>query len=240
MRDLLNDMKNQNKPGSKMNISFHKEKENEIFTFEVSHGTTIDQTLRYYLRRINRTEFICSNKINFSFGQKILRFGDNTPIEIFFKSATEPIINVKFLFAFGIKVKKWFNWNNEEVFQIRDEFDKMRLESKTLGSKLGEKLITVKFNKGGSIIEITRSNYIPVIELIVEYFVKSKAETFDNQFEFNGNILPYNNKNLENLFELIINNNSESSLRLLLKDILGLLEGLYKIGLEDNSEIIVS
>ena len=85
MRDLLIDMKNQKRPGSKMNISFFKNYD-EIYTFEVSYGTTIDQTLKYYLRKINRTEFINSNKIKFSFGEKILRFGDNTPIEIFFKS----------------------------------------------------------------------------------------------------------------------------------------------------------
>ena len=168
MSDLLNDMKNQNKPGLKMNISFYKEKEDELYTFDISYGTTIDQTLKYYLKRINRTEFINSNKILFSFVQKILRFGDNTPIEIFFKSSNEPKICVKFLFSFGINKKNWFNWTDEEVFQIKDEFDKMRLESKTLDSKLGEKLITVKFNKGGSITKITRSNYIPIVELILE------------------------------------------------------------------------
>ena len=240
MHDLLIDMKNQNKPGNKMNISFYKEKEvnNELYTFEVSYGTTIDQTLKYYLRKINRTEFINSNKIKFSFGEKILRFGDNTPIEIFFKSSTEPKIYVNFPFAFGFKLKKWFNWTDEEVFQIKDEFDKMRLESNALNSKLGEKLITVQFNKEGSIIKITRSNYIPVVELIIEYFVKSRAENFDNQFKFNGHILSF--KNLINLYETLLKNDSKSFLSMLLKDNSEFLESLYKLGLEDNSEIIVN
>ena len=124
------------------------------------------------------------------------------------------------------------------MFQIKDEFDKMRLESKSYDSKLGEKLITVKFNKGGSITKITRSNYVPIVELILEYFVKSKAETFVNQFKFNEHILSF--KNLVNSYELLLNIHSESSLRLLLKHNPEFLEGLYKLGLENNSEIIVN
>ena len=59
-------MINQNKAGTKIKISFNYI---ESYTFtdslilEVNYGTTIDETLKYYLRRINRKEFINSKKI---------------------------------------------------------------------------------------------------------------------------------------------------------------------------------
>jgi len=240
IHDLLNDMINQNKAGTKIKISFNYI---ESYTFtdnlilEVNYGTTIDETLKYYLRRINRKEFINSKKIQFIYNENYLRFGDKSAIEIFFKSSPSPRIEVSLPFSLRIKIKKWFNWTIEEDFLIKDEFDKIRLESQSVKPTFGEKIITVIFNKEGSIIKITRSNYTLLAEIIVEYLVKTKNDC--KIFKFNEYAISLENE-LEMAHDTLKNVYSKLFPKKELKDDSVIFKSLYKVGLEDNSEIIVN
>ena len=69
MAELLNDINDQMKPGPKMKIGFQS---NNGFNFDliVNEEATIDLTLQYYLRRINRAEYIGSNEIYFIYNAK--------------------------------------------------------------------------------------------------------------------------------------------------------------------------
>ena len=62
----------------------------------VKYGTTIDQLLIKYLNRVNSPELIGDkdNKITFLFNACKLRFGDQTPVEVFFKNMSNPIVVV--------------------------------------------------------------------------------------------------------------------------------------------------
>ena len=60
-----------------------------------NYGTTIDQALIKYLNRIGRPELYGkSNKICFLFNARLLRFGDKTPVEVYFKGVMYPNIVV--------------------------------------------------------------------------------------------------------------------------------------------------
>ena len=92
MKDLINDMKNMIKPGRpRMNILFKPTRECS-FNITASYGTTIDQLLKYYLKRMNSPELIATDKIKFLFDARSIVFGDETPIEIYFKNNLNPKI----------------------------------------------------------------------------------------------------------------------------------------------------
>ena len=63
-----------------------------------SYGTTIDAVLKKYLKRVNREDLINDEKnkgkICFLFNAAQLKFGDNTPIEQFFKGILNPKVVV--------------------------------------------------------------------------------------------------------------------------------------------------
>ncbi len=56
------------------------------------NGTTLDELLKYYLRKMNRTEFIWSDKISFLFNGSQLEFGDQTTVETYFIPISHPKI----------------------------------------------------------------------------------------------------------------------------------------------------
>ena len=85
----------QNQPGPKMNIVFNTTQgttHNMVFAY----GTTISQALEKYLQRVGRPDLIGNqeNKICFLVNAQKLKFGDNTPIEQFFKNAINPKVVV--------------------------------------------------------------------------------------------------------------------------------------------------
>ena len=210
MFDLFNDMRKVIKPGPKMNIIFQIDQGN-MLNLVISYGVTIEQTLKYYLRRMAR-EYDSINKINFLHNGKALNLEDKTPVEIFFKGNTNPKINVTSNNNISIN-----SWTEEEKNQIKFKLDEIFSEVRAQEQKFElesaqkineEKEITIIFNKGGLITKIRLSNYIKVSELIDEYY--RITETNDDVFKFNGIILtPIDTRTL------------------------------YKVGLEDNSEIEV-
>ena len=122
MLDLFNDMKKSYMPGPKINVLFESPLVHKTINLIVSYGTTLDELLKYYLRRMNRTEFIGSHdKIVFYFngsnGRRI-KFGDQTPVETYFKYHPNPIIRVSQSGYSG----NWRNWTKEEMEQIEKEF----------------------------------------------------------------------------------------------------------------------
>ena len=118
MKDLINDMKNMIKPGRpRINILF---KSDGAYSFNItaSYGTTIDQLLKYYLRRMNSPELIKTDKIKFLSDARGIVFGDETPIEIYFKNNLNPKIIV-------ICFSNIFKWTKEENDIIKKEEDKI-------------------------------------------------------------------------------------------------------------------
>ena len=133
MKDLINDMKNMKKPGRpRMNILF-KPAGAYSFNITASYGTTIDQLLKYYLRRMNIPELIATNKIKFLFDARGIVFGDETPIEIYFKNNLNPIIMV-------ICFSNLFNWTKEENDIIKKEEDKIFSEINVVKPKSEQNL----------------------------------------------------------------------------------------------------
>ena len=81
----------------KINVIF-KTTQGVTHTLVYSYGTTIDAVLRKYLKRVNREDLINDEKnkgkICFLFNAAQLKFGDNTPIEQFFKGISNPKVVV--------------------------------------------------------------------------------------------------------------------------------------------------
>ena len=81
----------------KVNVIF-KTTQGVTHTLVYSYGTTIDAVLKKYLKRVNREDLINDEKnkgkICFLFNAAQLKFGDNTPIEQFFKGILNPKVVV--------------------------------------------------------------------------------------------------------------------------------------------------
>ena len=216
LNEIFNDVKNECKPGPKMNITF-KTIQGKVHNIIVNFETTIDQLLRIYLKRINRVELIKgNNNICFLWRAYRLKFWDKSKIFHFFEYCRNPIIVVVNLFPLS-----FVNWTNEEDKIINLQLDKLVTELLGEEKKLldlqrepiKEKEITVKFKnvKKNIITEIKMSNLNIVGELLNEYFLKTKEK--DGIFILNGFLL----------------HPSDSSC----------LYELYYIGLKDNSVIFV-
>jgi len=108
-----------------MNIMFLTTKQGHTFNLKVSFGTTIDQLLKYYLRRMNRAELIGNDyKINFFFNADRLKFGGKTLVEEFFKysSILKIVVN---LVNDQSQYHNWPNWTKEQEDLIKKEEDKI-------------------------------------------------------------------------------------------------------------------
>jgi len=71
-------------PGPKIQIIFSSN--GKVNSMQFNYGTTIDQTLEKYLKKVGRPELYGrSDKISFLYNAYNLRFGDKTPVEQFFK-----------------------------------------------------------------------------------------------------------------------------------------------------------
>ena len=191
MAELLNDINDQMKPGPKMKIGFQS---NNGFNFDliVNEEATIDSTLQYYLRRINRAEYIGSNEIYFIYNAIKMHFGDKTPVREYFGNSRNPYIVIIDMHNY-----LYYNWEKEEDQSIKEAEKILRDE------------IIVKFNKYGEIINIELSKYYIVSELLNKY--RKKVFTFiwpfQLVFNFSGTIL--SQEDLRFLYELDLNNNSE-------------------------------
>ena len=120
MKDLFEEMKNILKPGKpRINILFKNiSGYPDSFNLTASYGTTLDQLLKYYLKRINSTELIGTDKISFFYEAGSLGFGDKTPIEKYFKNN----INPKIVVGCFSKINYW---TKEEEDIIKKEEDKI-------------------------------------------------------------------------------------------------------------------
>ena len=79
----------------KINVQF-KTTRGICYIVVVDYGTTIDKLLKKYWKRVDRPDLIGdkNNKIAFLFKACKLRFGDQTPVENFFRGLSEPIVLV--------------------------------------------------------------------------------------------------------------------------------------------------
>ena len=90
---MANCSSNSNPELPKINIIF-TDKKGMKRNLVLNYGTTIDQALKQYLNAINKSQLINSGKINFIYNITKLEFGNNTPIEQFFRNSMNPRIIV--------------------------------------------------------------------------------------------------------------------------------------------------
>ena len=91
--DEINMVGDQNNSGPKFNVLFTTTIGTKRMMV-LNYGTTVDQALRKYLEHMGKKNLINSEKISFLYNAAKLNFGDNTPIEKFFKNITNPKIVV--------------------------------------------------------------------------------------------------------------------------------------------------
>ena len=218
MSDIIPDLKYQIGPGPKMNVIFGT---NEGYTNNLflNYGTTLDQMLKIFLKKIGLEDHYKSNKICFLWNGNTIKFGNKTPIEIYFKNAICPKIVFNDIYGNSFtsyedeKIRLFCLSLIQEIMDFFDPKPKNNDYNKNCSNKVIKvikdiKDITIKFNNGGNIIKIKMSNDSMVAELIYEYLEKTK--TNKGTFYFNSIILPPMDASC-----------------------------LYEVGLCDNSEIIV-
>ena len=90
---------NDNDDRPKMNIIFTTTKGTKT-AMVIPHGTTIDQTLEKYLKRMGNENLYRekSNRICFLFSGAQLKFGDQTKVETYFGNNSHPSIIVNDVF----------------------------------------------------------------------------------------------------------------------------------------------
>ena len=80
-----------------MNIIFKEVTFSRKTILILDYGTTIDQMLIEYLKKINKQELKGkTDKIYFSINLRRIEFGDQTPIEQFFDFNSQPNIDVNY------------------------------------------------------------------------------------------------------------------------------------------------
>jgi len=203
-----------NKPGPKKSVIFRTTQDDtEILT--LNYGTEIGKMLKIYLRRIGRYDLIDSNRnqVCFLYNGFQLKFGDKTPIEIFFKNNNNPKVIVNLV----PNNYHYFDWDLLELEKPEKDLIASYIsvvhkhirppspEMKNENIENIEKEITIKFNNRGNIIQIKMDASSMVAELINEYFEKTKLKK--GTFKFNGNIL--NPMDVTLLGEAGFKNNSE-------------------------------
>ena len=92
-----NDM---NIPGPKMNIIFQEKTDPpHSTTLVINYGTTVDQLLTNFFIKINKPELIgLKEKVQFIYNLRTLKFGDQTPIEKFFKRSMN-LVNIQVIYT---------------------------------------------------------------------------------------------------------------------------------------------
>ena len=108
--ELLHDIERQMNKGPKYNIFFKREKSkfDILYFIQVNLETTIDDALKYFLRKINLVEYINSKKISFRFNDTNINFGDATPVKELFGSLSTITLYVE------SDDQLSFNWTKEE------------------------------------------------------------------------------------------------------------------------------
>ena len=91
--NMVGDSGDQNNSGPKFNVLFTTTIGTKRMMV-LNYGTTVDQALRKYLEHMGKESLINSDKISFLYNAAKLNFGDQTPIEKFFKNISNPKIVV--------------------------------------------------------------------------------------------------------------------------------------------------
>ena len=81
------------KPGPKISVLFTTTIGTKR-TIVLAYGTTVDQALRKYLDQVGKLDLVGSDKISFLYNAAKLNYGDNTPVENFFRNNMYPKVVV--------------------------------------------------------------------------------------------------------------------------------------------------
>ena len=85
-----------NNSGPKMNVIFTSGTGNSKVLI-LDYGTTVDDMLKIYLKKENKLDLYGSNnKIGFLYNIKNIQFGNQTPIDLFFKNRKSPKVQVSY------------------------------------------------------------------------------------------------------------------------------------------------
>ena len=85
-----------NNSGPKMNVIFTSGTGNSKVLI-LDYGTTVDDMLKIYLKKENKLDLYGSNnKIGFLYNIKNIQFGNQTPIDVFFKNRKSPKVQVSY------------------------------------------------------------------------------------------------------------------------------------------------
>ena len=95
--DEVNNLQQQQQAaaGPKVNVVF-KTTQGLVTNMVFDYGTTVDQALAQYLKRVGKPELIgnLGNEICFLFNANHLKFGNQTKVEVFFKGFFNPKVVV--------------------------------------------------------------------------------------------------------------------------------------------------
>jgi hypothetical protein len=213
MFNLFNDMRKVIKPGPKMNIIFQTDRGN-FLNLVISYGVTIEQTLKYYLGRMARKYINSIDKINFLHNGKALNLVDKTPVEIFFKNNTNPKLSVSHSSNFDTFIKDWTEEEKNQIkFKLDEIFSEVRAQEQKFelenAQKINEEKEITIIFNKRGAITELRLSNYSIVAELIDEYYRI-TETNDGIFNFNGIILtPIDTRTL------------------------------YKVGLEDNSEIEV-
>ena len=87
------EMNESNTNGPKMNVVF-KTTQGVQHTLVVDSSITIDELLKKYLKRVNRSDLVKSSKICFLYNAAQLKFDNQTKIDVFFNNMSNPKVVV--------------------------------------------------------------------------------------------------------------------------------------------------
>ena len=160
-------------------------------------------------------EYINSiDKINFLHNGKALNLEDKTPVEIFFKNNTNPKLSVSHSSNFDTFIKDWTEEEKNQIkFKLDEIFSEVRAQEQKFelenAQKINEEKEITIIFNKRGAITELRLSNYSIVAELIDEYYRI-TETNDGIFNFNGIILtPIDTRTL------------------------------YKVGLEDNSEIEV-
>jgi len=192
----INNMENKNECGKTMNILFmpkhYRKGFDKMSSFELvfEYGKTIDEILKIYLRRIGLIYFPNKDEDYPSFytNESYLKFGDKTPIEIFFENDLNPIVSVDFsYFNENDFVSKFYN--KLDINEVEDNLIKYYLEQiieEKIHVSENVRKENEENNKKSIIYNNILCNYFKKTEKFYERLNNELISTINNKKELNG------------------------------------------------------
>ena len=199
-----------------------------IYFIQVNLETTIDEALKYFLRKINRVEYINQKKISFRFNDTKINFGDLTPLKELFGSLSTITTYIE------SDDQLSFNWTKEEEISFYKDKDTINNEIKELIK--GIKDFQPNFEQ--------KTDYKEFYNFLDEQKIRVVFIRLNRHKKESTCVLTLSNKErVENLIDIYhkkIGTNDGIFLFVSMKLKERNDETLFDVGLEDNSTIVIT